>query len=280
MDARADDDAVEGMLLVVRHHDVDAVLVAARPHKLAAVVLDPLDGGAHLKLNSLLGDAVRQTHRVPVDVTRKVGGCEEATDVVVAVGERRLDLRELLRRDGVALEARLRVERVHELGVLVLLLVAIEVQDAAELGVEVEVVRLGVLEQQLARGDGEADRVERVGLVVGDLREELEHPAVLVPARRRVDQERRIALRHPFHALEDRAPRVPHLRVRCRELTAVGKGRLHRRVSVPIEDRHVKAALHEGARGGHAGDAGADDSYLAHFARTMRREPPSGLQHN
>lgn len=169
--------------------------------------------------------------------------------------ERRVDLAHLRGGYRVALEAALGVQLGHILGVLVVLLAHVEVEDPAVLGVEVEVVVLGVLEQQLARLDREADRLDRIRLVHRDLRDEFGTPRVLVPRRPRVHQQRRVRLEHPLDALEHRAPRVPHLGIRRRQLAAVGERRLHRLHPVAVIHRHVEAARHECARRRHARDA-------------------------
>ena len=165
----------------------------------------------------------------------------------------------------------------HLARVLKLLGVGVKVQDATVLRVKVEVVRLCMLQQQLPCSNRELHSVNRVGTIVGDLTQELCHPAILVPAdiSQRVHQQRRVLLEHPLDPLQDRARGVPHLGVRGRELAAVGKARLHSGIPVAIIDRHVETALHQRTRGRDARDTSANHRHLFHWAPAgIGREAP------
>ena len=60
-----------------------------------------------------------------------------------------------------------------------------------------------------------------------------------MPVRRRVHQERRIALQHPGDALDDRGPVIPDLGVASGKLTAIGEGGFHRQACSRPAGLHV-----------------------------------------
>ena len=139
------------------------------------------------------------------------------------------------------------------------LLVAIDVQDAFLLQVEVHALGMRPCEKMFASRDGQTGGFDGVALVMRDVRNELGKPAQLVPAWAGVDQQRRIALQHPLQALEDGGPVRPDLGVGSRQLAAVGKRCFHRRITVFFKQGHGKAAPGQGISGSDAGDAAADD---------------------
>ncbi len=164
-----------------------------------------------------------------------------------------------LGRHRAALEAAFRIERAELRGAVERGLVAIDVQDAAGLVIEVDALAPGDVEQIVPRLNSEAGGLDGVGAIVRDVAEELRHPRIFVPGRHRVHQQRRIGLEHPFDALQHGRPGVPHFGIAGGELAAIGERGLHRRIALAVDHGDRIALVGQGIGGGDAGDAGADD---------------------
>jgi hypothetical protein len=94
-------------------------------------------------------------------------------------------------------------------------LVAVDVQDAALLKIEINVLFGGPGKQVFARRNRQTCRGYGVALVVGNVANELGKPRQLVPAGFGVDQEGCVGTPDPLQAFEHRAKVVPHFGVRC-----------------------------------------------------------------
>ena len=81
--------------------------------------------------------------------------------------------------------------------------VLVDVQDAAGFEVEVDPFIARPLKQGLTRRNRQARGFDGVLFVVRNSRHELGHPAQLVPARFRIDQQRGVAAEHPLQPLDD-----------------------------------------------------------------------------
>src|SRR4051794_32474860 len=99
--------------------------------------------------------------------------------------------------------------------------VTVDMQDAGLFQVEVDALFLGPGKQMLTRGDGQACSLGGVVAILRDGADKLSKPGKLVPTGLGIDQQWRIALEHPLHALDDGRPVVPDLGVRRRKLPAI-----------------------------------------------------------
>ena len=148
--------------------------------------------------------------------------------------------------------------------------VAVDVQDAFALVVEVDTFFFGPAKQVFACGNGQAGGRFGAFAVLWDGGYKFGHPAQLVPSGRGVHQKRRVFGEHPFQSLDDGAGVVPHLGVGGRQLPAVGIRRFHARVAIFFNQGDAVTGLGQGVSTGNAGDAAADDGYVFHKARSQR----------
>ncbi len=260
--AGANHQAVELQPLVTANASEDhAGTFAVAGHRLhvgtvAAAHAKPLDGG---------GQAVGEL----VDITGGVAFGVVAA--VVAASQGWLDGAHLLGRHAAPRQAAFGEQARNLSGMIEAGLVAVDVQDALLLQVEVDAFGFGPGEQMLARGNGQPSGLDGVLAVVGDRADELGEPGELVPAGLGVDQQRRVALEHPLEALDDRRPVVPDLGIGRRQLAAIGERGLHGRVAVLFQQGDREAALGQGIGGGDAGDAATDDCDCFHCCAPERR---------
>ncbi|MCY1295184.1 hypothetical protein D9M68_580870 [compost metagenome] len=204
-----------------------------------------------------------------MDVAGRIAFGEIAA--VVGAGQRRLDRAHFRRRHRAALQAALCQQRRNAARVLEARLVAVDMQDAFALVVEADAFLRRPREQVLARRDGQARGLDGVAAVMRDRGDELGEPAQLVPARARVDQQRRIAAQHPFQALDDGGPVGPDLGVGGGQLPAVGERGFHRGVAVALEQGDGESAPGERVGSGDTGDATADDGDCLHDLAVQKR---------
>ena len=169
-----------------------------------------------------------------------------------------------LRRDGAAREATGCQHGGDLARMLKTRLVAVDVQDAFALVVEVNALCLRPGKQVFAGRNGQAGGGFGVLAVLGDGGYKLCHPAQLVPGGGRVHEQGRVLGEHPFQPLHEGAGVGPDLGVGGRELAAVGIGRFHARVAVLLDQGDLVAGLGQGVGAGNAGDAAADDGYVFH----------------
>jgi hypothetical protein len=142
--------------------------------------------------------------------------------------------------------------------------VAVDMQDAFLLQIEVNAFAGRPVKQVLACRNRQPGGLHGVFLVMGDGSEKLAEPGNLVPAGLGVEQQRSIALEHPLEALDDGGPMGPDLGVRGRELAAIGERGFHGGIALLLEQGDGKSAACEGVGGGHARDATADDGDCLH----------------
>ena len=140
------------------------------------------------KLHAQARAGLRQAVGELVDVAGGVALGVVAT-VVLAL-QRGFNGAHLVRRDRAALQAACGQQGGHCAGVVKARLVAVDVQDAFALVVEVNAFCLGPAKQVLARGNGQARGGDGVVAVAGYGGHKLGHPAQLVPGGRGVHQER------------------------------------------------------------------------------------------
>ena len=150
--------------------------------------------------------------------------------------------------------------------------IAVDVENAALLAIEIDAFPLGEIEQVFARLDREPHCFHRVDIVPGDCAEKLGNPRELVPARAGVEQQRRIAPRHPAQALEHGADRVPHFAIAGRKLPAVGERGFHGRKRLAIDDGDMVPAFEQRVGRGNAGDAGSDNRKMRHELCSLMSE--------
>ena len=201
-----------------------------------------------------------------VDVAGGIALGEVAT--VIGAGQGRFDGAHLFRRHAAPRQTAFGKQARDQPGMLETGLVAVDVQDALLLQVEVDAFGFRPGEQMLARGDGQTRGFDGVLPVIGDRADELGEPGELVPAGLGIDQQRRIALEHPLEALDDGRPVVPDLGIGGRQLAAVGERGFHRRVAVLFQQGDREAALGQGIGGGDAGDTATDDCDCFHCCRS------------
>ncbi len=229
-------------------------------------MMQATDGGIVVEGRAEAGAGLGEAAGEGVDIARVVRGGEEAA--VEIPRQRRFQRAHLRGRDAHALEPALGEQGVDAGGAVEAVFVAIDVEDAARLAVEIDAFGLGHLVQDAAGGDGHAHGIDRIAVVVRDLRHELHHPGILMPGGFGVHEERGILLGHPFDAFEDGGPAGPDLGIAGGELAAIGEGGLHACIAVPVEDRDGIAALEERIGGGDAGDTGADHGDMLHDPRS------------
>ena len=241
------------------HHAVVAHAVHLDP---ALQRAKPAHLAAHLEGHAARLQPPGQARGEAVDVAGGIRGRPEPARG--GRDEPRLPLPHLLGRKLLAHEPTLGIERAHAAGVRHLPGGLVEVQDAAIGAVVIDPRARGHLLQDRARGHGHAHGGERVRMAVAEVAHELRHPGQLVPARRWVDEERRVAPEHPAQALDQRRARRPDLGVRRRELAAVGVARLHRRATMAVDHGHAEVRLVQVVGGDHAGDPGAEHGDSRH----------------
>ena len=169
------------------------------------------------------------------------------------------------------LEAALGQKLVRLRGLVEARLVAVEMKDPTALEIEVDVLALGHREHMAAGLDRETYRFDGILSVVRDIADELRHPRILVPTRRRIHEKGCVAPQHPAHSLPHRRCLVPDLGITCGELPTVRERGLHPRVAVLIEDRDVVPTLAERVSGGNTCDSCTDDADTSH-----RHSPRNG----
>ena len=164
------------------------------------------------KLHAQARAGLRQAVRVFVDIA---GGITlgEIAAVVLAL-QRGFNRAHLVWRDRAARQATSGQHGGHLAGVVKARLVAVDVQDAFALVVEVNAFLLGPAKQVLTRGNGQARGGFGVVAVLGYRRHKLGHPAQLVPGGRGVHQERSVLGEHPLQAFDDGAGVGPDLGIR------------------------------------------------------------------
>ena len=192
-----------------------------------------------------------------VDVACGVTLGEVAT--VVASLQRGLYGAHFIRRDGAAFQTTRGQQLRHFARMLEARLVAVDMQDALALVVEVNAFFLGPAKQVLARGNGQARGGNGVVAVFGYGGHKLGHPADLVPGGRGVHQQGRVFGEHPFQAFDDGAGVGPDLGIRRGQLAAIGVGRFHPRVAVFLDQGYAESGFGKRVGAGDAGDAATDD---------------------
>ena len=195
---------------------------------------------------------------------------------VVLASQRGFDGAHLVGRDGAARQAAFGQQLAHFARVVEAGLVAVDVQDALLLQVEVDALGLRPAEQVLARGNCQLGSGDGVLAVHGDGGRELGEPGQLVPARLGVDQQRRVGLEHPLDALEQGGGVGPGFGVGGRQLPAVGVAGFHARVAVLFDQGDVVTFAGQGVGAGDAGDAAADDDELCHWVSLDSRQTGMG----
>ena len=150
--------------------------------------------------------------------------------------------------------------------------VAINVQDALFLQIEVDVFCLGPGKQMLTRSHGQLGGFNGVLLVVGHGSHELCKPRNFVPAGFWIDQQRCIALEHPLQALDDGGGVGPDFCIGSRQLPAIGKRSLHGGIAMTLKQSDREAALGQCISCGDASNATADNSDCFHDSGLSKRQ--------
>jgi hypothetical protein len=251
MYAGRDHDAVEGFLAVA----------AGDPHP-ALDARDTTHFHAEAKVRAPADAGARQPHGELVDIARGVALGQEAADEIAV--QRRFHGPYLVGREFPPLQSALGQQAIDHAPMPQVLLMVVEMQDAAPLEIEVDPLARRHLEQNRPRGDRQTYGFHGVRLVTRDVRQELGHPADLVQRGARVHQQRRIGLQHPLQPLQHRAPLGPDLGIRGRELAAVGEAGFHRGIAVAVENRHLEPAVEQFIGSRQAGHAGADHGNRGH----------------
>ena len=152
--------------------------------------------------------------------------------------------------------------------------VTVNMQDALLLQVKVDTLGLSPRKQVLTRGNRQAGRLDGVGLVPGNAGDELGKPGQFVPTRLGVDQQRCVLAQHPFETLDQGRRMGPGFGIGGRELTAIGKGGLHGRIAMPLEQGDRKTTTGQAVGGGHTRDTAADDCKGLHEVRSKSESRP------
>lgn len=100
-------------------------------------------------------------------------------------------------------QATLRQQVVYLLGDFIFFFIMVDVQDAPFFKVEFDIFGFSDLEKVIPGRDGQSYRFDGVVAIVGDVANEFGHPAVFVPRRHGIHQQRCITPEHPFHAFQD-----------------------------------------------------------------------------
>ncbi|MNS95367.1 hypothetical protein D3C72_1296230 [compost metagenome] len=190
---------------------------------------------------------------------------------IVGAGQRRLDRPHLLRRHGTPLQPALCQQRGDAAGMLEAGLVAVDMENAFFLQIEIDAFLRRPGEQVFTGRDGEPRGLDGVAAVVGDGGDEFGEPRQLVPARAGIDQQRGVAAQHPLEALDDGGPVGPDLGVGGGQLAAVGERGFHGGIAMPFEQRNGESAPGERVGSGDTGDATADDGDCLHDLAVQKR---------
>ena len=176
-----------------------------------------------------------------VDVARGIA-LGEVTPVVLAL-QRGFNRAHLIGGNCTAWQATSGQHAGHGAGMVKARLVAVDVQDAFALVVEINAFFFGPTKQVLARGNGQAGGGFGVVAVLGYGGHKLGHPAQLVPGGRGVHQEWGVLGEHPLQPFDDGAGVGPDLGIGRRQLPAVGVRRFHARVAVFLDQGDLVSGL-------------------------------------
>ena len=188
---------------------------------------------------------------------------EGATGDVIAIGlECRLDLEQLFLADHAALHA---VAAHHFHGVascVERLLIGVEMGNAAFQTVEFEVGAANHVFECCVTIGTQSDDLLHVAFKsrVIALAQELHQPGPLVWIHLRAQQQRGLFVEQPLDGFPRGFAIGPGLAVAHRDLCAVGKTGLQRRIGLSIDNNHFVAALQEVPCSRNADDAGAKDN--------------------
>ena len=253
MHASTNHDAVKGQRVgITGMFDLYKSALAVGGHAQDFVFVEDLDAQALASFGQAIGELV--------DVAGGVA-FGEVTTVVIAV-QGGLNGLDLFWRHGAAWQAALGQQFGDLASMVEALFVAVKMQNALALVVELDALGLGPCKVVLARFDGQLRGCDGVLTVLGHGGHELGHPAELVPGGGGVHQQGRVIFEHPLQTLDDRGRVGPDFGVGGRQLTAVGIRRFHAGVAVFLDQGDVKTLLNQGIRGGDARDAATDNNHV------------------
>src|SRR5258708_35960058 len=141
--------------------------------------------------DTLAPTCVRQTAGEFVNVSRGVRRRVKASIIFALQG--RLDLVNFLRCYSATFEPRFPQQRVDAHARFEALFVVKNVEDPSSLEVEGNALLFRNSEQLMPGFEGQSDRFNRVCSVIPDVSDEFSHPRILMPARRRIHEKRRVA---------------------------------------------------------------------------------------
>jgi hypothetical protein len=222
------------------------------------------DAAVHHQGSTLFGAGGGQADAEFMDVAGGVGRREKAAIQIFGYG--RLDPGDLLRRHRIAFQAALAQQQIDLGGGIEAAFIAVNMHDPALFEVECDALGLGDGQQLFARRDGQARGGDGVAPVAANLGGEFGKPAIFMPARAGVQQQRCIGPEDPFHALDECGGAVPDLGIAGRKLAAIGKRGLHAGIALALDQGNAAAADKRRIGGGHTGDTGADDENMGHAA--------------